>query len=72
MRGLLRILARRLSYANVVATIALFVALGGVSYAAVQLPRASVGSAQLQRDAVTAEKVRDGSLSARDFSSSER
>lgn len=72
MRGLLRVLAHRLSYANVVATLALFVALGGASYAAVQLPRASVGSVQLQRDAVTSEKVRDGSLSARDFSAAER
>jgi hypothetical protein len=68
----MRMLARRLSYANVVATLALFVALGGASYAAVQLPRASVGAPQLQRDAVSSEKVRDGSLAARDFSAAER
>lgn len=72
MRGLLRVLAHRLSYANVVATIALFVALGGASYAAVSLPRGSVGSTQLRGDAVTSDKVRDGSLAARDFSASER
>jgi hypothetical protein len=35
------------------ATLALFVALGGASYAAVELPANSVGSAQLKRGAVT-------------------
>ena len=34
----------RLSYANVVATLALFIALGGASYAAVTLPHDSVGT----------------------------
>ena len=34
----------RLSYANVIATLALFVALGGSSYAALNLPKGSVGS----------------------------
>lgn len=72
MRGLLRMFARRLNYANVVATIALFVALGGVSYAAAQLPRDSVGTAQLRDDAVTSSKVRDGSLAVRDFDRWER
>jgi hypothetical protein len=42
----------RLSYANVVATIALFVALGGSSYAALKLPRNSVGPAQIRSGAV--------------------
>jgi hypothetical protein len=41
-----------LSYANVVATLALFVALGGASYAVVELPAGSVGSAQLRDGAV--------------------
>jgi hypothetical protein len=34
----------RLTYANVLASLALFVALGGSSYAALQLPKASVGT----------------------------
>jgi hypothetical protein len=43
----------RLSYSNVVATIALFIALGGASYAAVALPAHSVGTRQLKAGAVT-------------------
>jgi hypothetical protein len=49
----LRIFANRLTYANVVATLALFIALGGASYASLALPRASVGQAQLRAGAVT-------------------
>jgi hypothetical protein len=45
--GRLAAIRDRLTYANVVATIALFVALGGASYAAVALPANSVGSGQL-------------------------
>jgi hypothetical protein len=52
----------RLTYANVIATIALFIALGGVSYAAFKLPKNSVGTRQLKKEAVTAAKVKAGSL----------
>jgi hypothetical protein len=38
-----------LTYANVMATVAVFVAVGGTSYAVAQLPRNSVGSKQLKR-----------------------
>ena len=55
-------LVKRLSYANVIATVALFVALGGGAYAVVQLPRNSVGSPQLKRDAVGASEVRAGAV----------
>lgn len=58
---------RHLTPSMAVALIALFVALGGVSYAAVELPRDSVGASQLKRSAVTSAKVKDGSLLARDF-----
>jgi len=57
----------RLSYANAVASLALFVALGGVSWAAVTLPTGSVGNRQLKPGAVSTAKVRDRSLLARDF-----
>jgi hypothetical protein len=43
----------RLSYANVVATIALFISLGGASYAAIALPPHSVGARELRAGAVT-------------------
>ena len=60
-----------LTYANVVGTLALFIALGGVSYAAVKLPARSVGTKQLKTGAVTSAKVRDGSLLAKDFGKDE-
>jgi len=47
---------KKLSYANVMATLALFVALGGVGYAAAHLPRDSVGSKQIKEDAVKASE----------------
>src|SRR4051794_7969218 len=56
-----------LTYANVMATIAVFVALGGGAYAAIKLPKNSVGTAQLKKNAVTGAKVKDGSLIAKDF-----
>jgi hypothetical protein len=52
----------RLTFANVVACIALFVALGGVSYAATQLPKNSVGSKQLKKNAVTTAKIKNGAV----------
>jgi hypothetical protein len=58
----------RLTYANVIATLALFLALGGATaYAASTLGKNSVGSKQLKKNAVTGAKVKDGSLSATDF-----
>ncbi len=45
-------LRERLSYANVMATLALFVSLGGASYAAITLPAGSVGPQQLRTHAV--------------------
>ncbi|HUA11688.1 MAG TPA: hypothetical protein VMA83_06760 [Solirubrobacteraceae bacterium] len=54
---MLRVLRQRLSYANVVSTIALCLALGGVSYAAVELPAGSVGTRQLRDGSVTPDKL---------------
>jgi len=57
----------RPSPALVVACLALAIALGGTSYAAVVLPAGSVGTRQLQNGAVIEPKVKDHSLLARDF-----
>ncbi len=51
----------------VVASIALFTALGGGAYAAVTLPAHSVGTRELRAASVTSGKVRDHSLKAVDF-----
>jgi len=50
--GVLTRLIDRLTYANVAATLALFISLGGASYAAITLPAGSVGSKQLRNGAV--------------------
>jgi len=59
----------QLSYANVMSTIAVFIALGGTSYA---VARNSVGNAQLRKNAVTSAKVKDRSLRASDLAPSAR
>lgn len=60
----------RLTYANVIATVALFIALGGSAYAATQLPRNSVGTAQLKNGAVTGRKVAKNTLTGRNIEAS--
>ena len=54
----------RLTYANVIASLALFVALGGVSYAATSLPKGSVGANQIRAGAVHTGKVADDAVTA--------
>jgi hypothetical protein len=56
---------RHLSYANVTATLALVLALGGATaYAAGQLAPKSVGERQLRPGAVTAKKLRKNAVTA--------
>ena len=57
----------RLTYANVMSTIGVFIALGGSSYAVTQLPRNSVGERQLKPNAVSGAKVRDASIGRADL-----
>jgi hypothetical protein len=56
----LKRILKHLTFANVVACIALFVALGGGAYAALKLPKDSVGTAQLKKGAVTPAKLSSG------------
>jgi hypothetical protein len=58
-----RILRRRPSPALIVATIALFVAIGGTTYAGITLPANSVGPAQLKRSAVVNSRIYPGAVS---------
>ena len=59
---------RRFSYANVTASLALFVALGGTAVAAATLPRDSVGSAQISADAVRSPEISSGAVRSSDIS----
>jgi hypothetical protein len=54
-------------YANVTSTLALFVALGGTGYAALKLPRNSVGAKQIRTAAVRSAEVKNHSLKPVDF-----
>lgn len=54
----------RITYANVMSTIAVFLALGGTSYA---VARNSIGERELKDSAVTSRKVRDGALQTQDL-----
>ena len=57
-----KILRHMPSPAMVVACISLAIALGGTSYAAITLPRNSVGTKQLQANSVSAKKLKSNSV----------
>lgn len=52
----------KFSFSNVVALLALFVALGGSAYAATRLPKNSVGSKQLKKNAITTAKIKKAAV----------
>ena len=60
----------RLSYANVVSSLALFIAIGGTSYAAATLPHNSVGSAQIRTGAVGSSEIKKGAVHLSDIAKS--
>jgi hypothetical protein len=62
-----RMLRERLTYANVLSTVAVFIALGGISYGATQLPKNAVGSKQLKKNAVTGAKIKKQTITANKF-----
>jgi hypothetical protein len=55
---------RHLSFANAISLIALFVALGGTSLAAVQLTKNSVGPKQIKKNAVRASEIKANAVGA--------
>jgi hypothetical protein len=55
----------KLTYANTIATLALFIALGGTGYAALTLPRNSVGRAQIRSKSVGASELRSRAVNSR-------
>ena len=63
---------RRPSVPTVISLIALFVALGGTSYAVIKLPARSVGNRELKSNAVTSAKIRAQSVARSDLSASAR
>ena len=56
-----------LTYSNVMATTAVFIALGGSSYAAITLKKGQVKSRHIAKNAINSGKVKNRSLRARDF-----
>jgi hypothetical protein len=61
----LKSIRSRLTYANVMSTIAVFLVLGGATaFAASHLAKNSVGTKQLQKNAVTAAKIKNGAVIA--------
>jgi hypothetical protein len=63
---MINLLRRRLSCSGVLATIALFLSLGGGAYA-LTLPRNSVGARHIKTGAVRSSDVKNASLRATDF-----
>jgi len=64
----LKQISKRLTYANVMSTIAVFLMLGGATaFAATHLPKNSVGPKQIRKNAVNSAKVKNHSLQAADF-----
>jgi hypothetical protein len=61
MLGFLR---TKLTFSNAVALTALFVALSGAAYAAIELPKNSVGTKQLRKGAVTKAKIKPATVKA--------
>ena len=53
----------KLTFANVMSVLAVFIALSGVGYAAFKLPKHSVGSRQIKAGAVTKPKLAMGAVS---------
>jgi hypothetical protein len=60
-------LREKLTFANVMSVVAVFIALGGTAIAVTKLPKDSVGAKQIKPGAVRSPEVKDFSLLADDF-----
>jgi hypothetical protein len=58
------VLAHRPSPATIIALLAMFIAMGGTTYAVTKLPKRSVGSMQLKKGAVHKENIASGAVTA--------
>ncbi len=56
-------ITERLTFANVMSAIAVFLVLGGTAFAASQLGKNTVGTKQLKKNAVTKAKIKKGAVS---------
>jgi hypothetical protein len=56
-------LTSRLTYSNLMASVAVFIALGGGAYA-LSVPAHSIGAKQLKRNAATAAKIKNGAVAS--------
>lgn len=59
-----------LSFANLVSLMALFIALGGTTYAAVALPKNSVGAKQIKKNGVGVSEIKKDAVRASEIKSS--
>jgi hypothetical protein len=66
---MLQKLRNRMTYANVMSSIAVFMAMSGVAWAAT-LPKNSVGSTQIKSNAVTSKKIKTGQVAGSDVKDS--
>jgi hypothetical protein len=57
---------RHITYANVMATLALFFALGGGAYAATKLPKNSVSSTQIKNSSITGSDIKNNTIKGAD------
>lgn len=57
----------RMTYANVISSLALFIALGGVSWAAIKIPANSVGTTQIKTSGVTSSDIKNGQVKEADL-----
>ncbi len=61
----MNLIRKRLTYANVMSTLAVFLVLGGgAAFAATQLGKNTVGTKQLKKNAVTAAKIKGGAINS--------